>query len=294
MCGICGFLHVQGKPVDTAVGRQMLELLRHRGPDGSGSLVYDGHATGGSPSVFLAQRRLKIIDLSEAAKNPLPNEDETRVDHLQRRDLQLPRAARRARGARPRLPLPLATPRRSSTATRSAATTSSSGWTGCSRFALWDARRDRLLLARDRTGKKPLFYSFDGGALAFGSEIKAAARLPVGRARSSTMERIADYLLFGYVPCPATPSTTASRSSLRPRYRHGRERSDSAAAALLGSQALGGRPAKRSLSTADAADACASCCTHAVERRLVSDVPLGALLSGGHRLLARGRRSCAS
>lgn len=81
MCCICGFLHVPGLPVDEQVGRRMMNLLRHRGPDGDGSLVVRGGPGGGpggeGASLFLGHRRLKIIDLSVEADQPMPNEDRT-------------------------------------------------------------------------------------------------------------------------------------------------------------------------------------------------------------------------
>jgi hypothetical protein len=77
MCGICGMLNLDGQPVDATVGQRMMNLLWHRGPDDSGSLILQAPASQTSPSIFLGHRRLKIIDLSEAARQPLANEDET-------------------------------------------------------------------------------------------------------------------------------------------------------------------------------------------------------------------------
>src|SRR5439155_23840473 len=74
MCGICGFLHVEGDPVDAGLDERMTELLRHRGPEGEGHLEVPGQPP---PSVYLGHRRLKIIDLSDAARQPPANEDGT-------------------------------------------------------------------------------------------------------------------------------------------------------------------------------------------------------------------------
>jgi hypothetical protein len=68
MCGICGVLNLYGQPVHMAVGQRMMDLLWHRGPDDSGSLVLQAPASQTSPSIFLGHCRLKIIDLSEAAR----------------------------------------------------------------------------------------------------------------------------------------------------------------------------------------------------------------------------------
>jgi asparagine synthase (glutamine-hydrolysing) len=77
MCGICGFMTLQGQPVDEVIGQHMIDLLRHRGPDDSGSLVLQSPNEQAAPSIFLGHCRLKIVDLSAAARQPLPNEDKT-------------------------------------------------------------------------------------------------------------------------------------------------------------------------------------------------------------------------
>ena len=90
MCGICGQL-VRGRAATPDPVEAMTERLRHRGPDGEG-LHLDG-------PVALGHRRLKIIDLTEAAAEPMTNEDGSLLARVQWRDLQLPRAAARSRGA---------------------------------------------------------------------------------------------------------------------------------------------------------------------------------------------------
>src|SRR5687768_8223649 len=77
MCGICGVLNLDGRPVDEVVGQRMMDLLWHRGPDDSGQLVIQSSVYETSPSIFLGHRRLKIIDLSGDARQPLPNENDT-------------------------------------------------------------------------------------------------------------------------------------------------------------------------------------------------------------------------
>jgi asparagine synthetase B (glutamine-hydrolysing) len=75
MRGICGMLHLHGQPLDVVVGQRMMDLLWHRGPDDSGSLVLQAPASQTSPSIFLGHCRLKIIDLSDAARQPLANDE---------------------------------------------------------------------------------------------------------------------------------------------------------------------------------------------------------------------------
>src|SRR5689334_11078012 len=74
MCGICGVVDLEGAAIDRALGVNMMELLAHRGPDSQGSVFFDGVAGNRTWSTFLGHTRLKIIDLTEAAAQPLANE----------------------------------------------------------------------------------------------------------------------------------------------------------------------------------------------------------------------------
>lgn len=141
-------------------------------------------------------------------------------------------------------------------------------------LALWDERRQQLLLARDRFGKKPLLYAKTEDGLLFGSEIQALLAHPTV-SRSVNAAAIADYLKFGYVPSPDT--AFAEISKLPPAHT------------LLWRQGAVSlqrywRPTfapKSKLSFEDAADELRSRIDEAVRIRLLSDVPLGAFLSGG-------------
>jgi asparagine synthase (glutamine-hydrolysing) len=151
MCGICGVVDLLGRPMDQAVGQRMVDLLWHRGPDSTGSLVFDPEPTDGPATVFLGHRRLKIIDLSEAARQPLANEDGT-VWVIFNGEIYNFRALREELEQRGHV-------FRSHSDTEAIV----HGYEvfgdavvhrldGMFAFALWDARRGRLLLARDRTG----------------------------------------------------------------------------------------------------------------------------------------------
>ena len=129
------------------------------------------------PGVALGMRRLSIIDLS-SGHQPIHNEDGIDLDRLQRRDLQLPRAARRARGARPSLLHQHRHRRRSFTPTSSGARRRSDGCAACSPSRSGTRATDRCSLARDRVGIKPLHYAEVGGRLYFGSEIKSLLCAP--------------------------------------------------------------------------------------------------------------------
>lgn len=141
-------------------------------------------------------------------------------------------------------------------------------------FALWDARRARLILARDRTGKKPLFYASLDGRLAFGSEIKSLRACPWLELRPNA-SRLPELLTFGYIPNPETgsegvfqvpPASTVvfDRDGLHPPRRY-----------------WSPLPSGNTGSPSNVETQIADLLRAAVRRRLVSDVPLGAMLSGG-------------
>ncbi len=155
-------------------------------------------------------------------------------------------------------------------------------------FAVWDERRGRLVLGRDRVGKKPLYYWCSGGRLVFGSEIKALFADP-SVPRFLDAGAIPAYLTFGYVPTPRT--FFEGVRSLPPGH--------------VLSFSPGGEPlveryweppvagidgvAHADLSLREAAAGVRSRLEAAVRRRLISDVPLGAFLSGGIDSERRGR-----
>ena len=142
----------------------MAGALGHRGPDEFG--VYRDRRAG------LAHARLSIIDLA-TGQQPLSNERGTLWIVVQRRDLQLPRAARRARSPAATGSEPAATPKSSSTPTSSGAPTRSGASTASGPSALWDAERRELVLARDPFGVRPLYVAEHDGRLSFASEVKA-------------------------------------------------------------------------------------------------------------------------
>jgi asparagine synthase (glutamine-hydrolysing) len=267
MCGIYGLVARDGAEPRADVLARMAAALVHRGPDG------DGRATQGPAS--LGCRRLAIIDVAGGTQ-PLTNErgDILAVcngeiyNHLTlRRDLE-------ARGHRFR--------------THSDAEVlphlyeehgvdfvcSLDGMFG---LALWDSRRGRLVLARDRMGEKPLYYTSSGGGLAFASEPKALLAAGVTD-HAPDWRALASYLRTGYVPGPASAFTGISR--LLPGARLVLE-GESAhvdryweATPLLAAPAL-------DLDLVAAAQALRDHLTRAVNAALMSDVPLGVFLSGG-------------
>ncbi|HKY60814.1 MAG TPA: asparagine synthase (glutamine-hydrolyzing) [Gemmatimonadota bacterium] len=191
MCGICGEWNSRGARQD--VLDLMSRRLVHRGPDDAGSIVLG--ETG------LAVRRLRIIDL-EGGHQPIPNEDEScwivfNGEIYNYRELREDLARR---GHRFRT--------HSDTEVilhlyEDAGSGVVDSLRGMFAFAIWDVRRRRLILARDRFGQKPLFYTFDGARLVFASEIKA---LLAGHGRDfpPDLEALDDYLALRFVPGPAT------------------------------------------------------------------------------------------
>lgn len=269
MCGICGMLRFDGLAASRAAVADMMDSLRHRGPDSDG-LHVDGPAG-------LGHLRLKIIDLSPAAAQPMTNEDGSlwitfNGEIYNYRSL---RATLMGAGH----------PFRSASDTEAilhlyeeVGDRVVEELDGMFAFALWDRRRERMLLARDRVGKKPLYYHKDDRRLLFGSEPKALLRHP-GLAPEVDDRGVAAYFTYGYAPAPRSlyrdvevvpPGHVVSYSvdGNEERRRYWDLRFPDAADV--------GRPDERSAEARVRA-----LLTEAVKKRLVADVPLGAFLSGG-------------
>ena len=179
--------------------------IAHRGPDGQG-LIVDG-------PVGFAHRRLAIVDVMPAAQ-PMCNEDGSIWIVFNGEIYNHADAAAGPRGARPSLSHRAATPKRSSTCTKKKASASSSGLHGMFAFAIWDRPQQRLLLARDRLGIKPLYYARH--------RQRAAVRIgdqgdPRGRRHPAAVQRgRAAGVSRRRASCPATKrSSTACASCFR-------------------------------------------------------------------------------
>ncbi len=266
MCGICGPVnHEAGTTADPALIRRMLAALAHRGPDGEGI-----HVEG---NVGLGHRRLAIIDLSPAAAQPMPNEDKTlwitfngEIYNFQelRRDLE-------ARGHR----------FRSHADGEVILHLYEEYGTDCLRhlrgmfaFGLWDGTRRRLFLARDRVGKKPLVYFQDTRRFLFASEPKAILQDPAVPIEPDP-QAIHHYLTYGYVP--GSLSAFRGIQKLPPAHylvvKNGTVSTERYWKLRYGP--------KRELTEGEACEELLARLREAVRLRLISDVPLGALLSGG-------------
>jgi len=264
MCGMCGVLS-RGGPARREHIAAMTAVLAHRGPDGDG-LHTDG-------PVALGHRRLSIIDLSDAAREPMTNEDGTlwlvfNGEIYNFRELRaelLPRHRFRSQGDGEVI-LHLYEERQEEAV---------QALDGMFAFALWDARRRRLLVARDRAGKKPLYYHDGPGLFACASEVKALLAHPdVPRERDPAALPL--YLTYGYVPNPGT-FYRGIRALPPAHYLVATEQGTGSPVPYWKLRFKDGEVAD----DREAEERFRALLERAVARRLVADVPLGAFLSGG-------------
>lgn len=273
MCGICGELRFDGAPVNPAALDAMRDRIAHRGPDHADRYVAS-HGQAG-----LGFRRLKIIDLSAPANQPMPNEDGSVLVVFNGEIynyLEL-RAGLVARGHTFRS--------RSDTETivhlyEERGADCIAELDGMFAVAIWDEREQRLTLARDRAGKKPLYYHHDGRRILFASEIKAFFGHP-DFSGEIDRDAVAPYFLYGYVPGPATFYRGVQQ--VEPASVVSIDRSGRIASRRYWTLAYppAASPAPVAADRTAATARVRELVTSAVQRRLMSDVPLGAFLSGG-------------
>ncbi|HZH83721.1 MAG TPA: XrtA/PEP-CTERM system amidotransferase [Phototrophicaceae bacterium] len=194
MCGICGILEFRRQSdIPREVVHRMNQTMIHRGPDDGGVFV--------GPGVGLGHRRLSIIDLA-GGHQPMSNEDGTVWVLLNGEIYNYPelRADLLKKGHR------FVT--KSDTEAivhlyEELAEGCFAKLRGMFSIAIWDSRYRRLVLARDRVGKKPLFYAADPRRIVFGSELKALLAAD-SLSRKIDEQAVSDYFSFGYIPAPKT------------------------------------------------------------------------------------------
>ena len=268
MCGIAGVWSPEPLAEGTdARLRAMADVLVHRGPDGEGVWT-DGQ-------VGLSHRRLAIIDLSPAAAQPMS--DAEGVIHVVHNGevYNFPQLREEL------MALGYQFKSRSDT---EVIVNGYKQWgeavvgrlRGMFAFAIWDSRNRRLLLARDRAGQKPLYYTWRDGTLIFGSEIKAILAWP-GVPREPDLTAIHHYLTFMYVPAPFTAFAGIRR--LAPAHTMVVEADG--ASRIERYWSLPAPEAARPRPRAELAEEITARLDEAVRLRMISDVPLGAFLSGG-------------
>jgi asparagine synthase (glutamine-hydrolysing) len=264
VCGISGFVSLAHQRADGEIVRRMTATLRHRGPDDEGFYV--------AGPVALGHRRLRIIDL-ETGRQPIANETETVQVILNGEIYNFGevRSWLQERGHRFKT---LSDTEVIVHAYEELGEECVTRFNGMFAFALWDEDRGALFLARDRMGEKPLYYTEQDGWFIFGSELRAVLEHPAVR-RELDLLGLSRYITSGYVPDPHTifrnihklpPGhfmSVASGKTRVVRYwdipiHADRQRSEDELAELLWEQLC-----------------------RSVQRRLVSDVPVGVFLSGG-------------
>lgn len=281
MCGIAG-LWTPGGGDDTAlaaIAERMGAAVARRGPDG------DGVWADAEQGVAFAHRRLAIIDLRETGRQPMVSASGRYVISFNGEVYNFPelRAGLEARGA---------TFRGTSDTEVLLTLIEHDGLTraleqanGMFAFALWDRQERRLFLARDRYGQKPLYYARVAGGIAFGSEL-AAIRAHPGFAPDIDPDALARFLRFGNVPAPHAiyrktrkliPGTTLTFDAASP----GDAWPDPVPYWSAADIARAGLDEPSGMSPDESVDALDRVLGDAVERCMVSDVPLGAFLSGG-------------
>ena len=272
MCGIAGFID-QWDAIKTRVGDEraqildrMCRVITHRGPDDQGVLL--------EPGVALGMRRLSIIDLN-GGKQPISNEDGSVTivfngEIYNYRELQ---TDLQGRGHEFKT--------NSDTETvvhayEEFGTSCVDHLRGMFAFAIWDERKQKLFLARDRVGKKPLYYSITrGGTLVFGSELKTLLEHPDVE-RNTNPRALDAYFSLGYVPDPLSIFKNVEKLSPGHHltFAGGRLSVERYWDFDYHTNGNGHR-------AADYLDELRSLLEESVKLRLVSDVPLGAFLSGG-------------
>ncbi|MBI4343006.1 MAG: asparagine synthase (glutamine-hydrolyzing) [Candidatus Omnitrophica bacterium] len=274
MCGIAGIVRFDGRPVEEELLERMTQMLAHRGPDGQGVQAFRA----GAFQAGFGHARLKIIDLSDAAAQPMVNEDGTIAVVFNGEIYNY-------RELRQELLRPGIACRTSSDTEVILRLYEAEGSRGVRRLegmfalAIWDARTGCVLLARDRVGKKPLFYYATPALAAFASEIKALVCHPDVPAEVDA-EALPAFFLYGYVPSPRTVYRGIRKlgpGELMTIQADGRITRESYWNLELPPEA----DARRAPSDAEAIARVRELMTAAVRRRMIADVPLGAFLSGG-------------
>ncbi len=265
VCGIVGIYHYRtDQPINEAVLRRMTGALVHRGPDDEGF-----HVAG---KIGLGHRRLSIIDVA-GGHQPVFNEDGSIAVILNGEIYNYRELAKlvEARGHRLRT--------QSDTETiahlyEEFGEACVEHLRGMFAFALWDAREQKLLLARDRAGKKPLYFADIGGALIFGSELKALLEHPA-MPREVDPQAVADYFSYQFIPAPKT----IYRQARKLRAGHCLIVTQNGATERQYWDLNFSQPEQRT--QAEWSEALLAEFRSSVESRLISEVPLGAFLSSG-------------
>lgn len=265
MCGICGIVNVNKERINEDTVKVMANSMAHRGPDDEG--VYS------APGVCLGHRRLSIIDLSSAGHQPLANEDKTvwvilngEIYNYKDLRIKLKEKGHVFKSHSDTEVIVHLYEEEGKDCVKS--------MVGMFAFAIWDAKKDLLLLARDRIGKKPLLYSYVNGNFCFASEFLAFLKSNLIE-KEISLEALDYYLTFGYVPAPLTIYKDVFK--LLPAHililKDGKIQNERYWQLDY--------EKKINISEDEAQEGILKLLLDAIKVRLYSDVPLGVFLSGG-------------
>lgn len=268
MCGIAGIFHRDGRPASITSLKAMTDVIAHRGPDGEGQYC-DG-------PIGLGHRRLSIIDLTDAARQPMETRDGRYVltyngEIYNYKELKLELSARGHKF--------------NSSGDSEVLMQAFAEWgldallklNGMFAFAIWDTRERRLTIARDRFGVKPVYYTEVNGTLLFASEHKAFRAFP-GYAARMDPEGLAEYLSFQNF---FTDRTLFAGVKLLPAGCYMQIGLDGKPATPVRYWDFHFEEPQGAFDEADALDELDRLFQQAVNRQLVSDVEVGSYLSGG-------------
>ncbi|MDX2253595.1 MAG: asparagine synthase (glutamine-hydrolyzing) [Nitrospira sp.] len=265
MCGLCGIYNVGTQErVERSALKAMADAITHRGPDEEGFFT--------SGPIGLGHRRLSIIDL-QGGQQPMASQDGSVIVAFNGEIYNFLELRRRLEGKGYVF--------QTNSDTEVIIYLYQEVGEACFRelfgmfaIAIWDARSRKLLLARDRVGKKPLFYLYDGKRCVFASEMKAILELP-GISREIDLEALSDYFSLLYVPAPK--SIFRRIRKLRPG--HYAVISDGGFREVTYWDLIFASVEERS--EEEWVEQLLAVYRDAVRIRLMSEVPLGAFLSGG-------------
>ncbi|MDD3627381.1 MAG: asparagine synthase (glutamine-hydrolyzing) [bacterium] len=264
MCGIFGIIDYN-KNYSREIIKAAADTLKHRGPDDEGYLI--------SPPAFLGHRRLSIIDL-QTGHQPISNEDGTITIIFNGEIYNFSDLVKDLREKGHNF-------KTSSDTEAIIHLYEEKGeefltyLRGMFSLAIWDAKKERLILARDRMGQKPLYYSLSQGRIVFASEMKAILTLPDFQ-KSIDTDALSLYLSLQYVPAPLTIFTEIQK--LEPAHYLIYEKGELKKISRYWQARFF---PKTEISFNDASEKLVELTRESVRLRMISDVPLGAFLSGG-------------
>jgi asparagine synthase (glutamine-hydrolysing) len=278
MCGICGKIRTDGKPVDEDLIRRMTSVITHRGPDDEG--IYISPAGANQRNGFcvgLGHRRLSIIDLTEAGRQPMSNEDKTVWMVFNGEIYNFLSLTKELEGRGHRF------------SSRSDGETiihlyeeegidAVKKLVGMFAFAIWDEKKQILFLARDPVGIKPLVYCQDEKTLTFASEIKSILQDPDVR-KDMEWDAVSLYLTLNYIPAPYTIFKGIRK--LKPGHILIWQNGDVREKAYWNIDSATSSDNDTGKDLESRKESLFKSLDEAVRMQMVADVPVGAFLSGG-------------